>query len=51
MALYVPMAFLLGYFYGIAGIFIAYGLANVLSGIVAYFWARFSVRGQIEKVA
>ena len=51
MALYVPMAFLLGYFYGIAGIFIAYGLANVLSGIVAYFWARFSVRGHIEKFA
>ena len=50
MVLYVPMAFLLGYFYGIAGIFIAYGLANVLSGIVAYFWARSSVKGQIEKV-
>jgi Na+-driven multidrug efflux pump len=51
MAMYVPMAFLLGYFYGIAGIFIAYGLANVLSGIVAYFWARFSVKGQIEKMS
>jgi len=42
--LYVPLALIGMRLYGIAGIFAAYAIANVVSGIGAYFWARRSVR-------
>ncbi len=38
--LYVPMAMLGMKLYGIVGIFGAYALANILTGILGYLWAR-----------
>jgi len=49
--IYVPLAFLLNRQFGIAGIFAAYALTNVVSGILAYGWAHASVREQTEKHA
>ena len=40
MVLYVPLALLGRHFYGIAGIFIAYTIANLLTGVLGYVWAR-----------
>ncbi len=40
LVLYVPLAIVGSRFYGIAGIFAAYAIANILSGIGAYIWAR-----------
>jgi len=47
--IYVPLAFLLDHWYGIAGIFAAYTVTNIFSGILAYVWANASVNGQCEK--
>jgi putative MATE family efflux protein len=46
--IYVPLAFVAEHFFGIAGIFAAYALANVIMGIVAYAWARASVQEQCD---
>jgi len=40
LVLYVPLAMLGMHFYGIAGIFAAYAVANILSGIIGYYWAK-----------
>ena len=40
LVLYVPLAIVGMRIYGIAGIFAAYAVANVMSGILGYFWAR-----------
>ncbi len=45
---YVPLALLGNYFFGIAGIFIAYAVANTISGLVAYTWAHASVQPQCD---
>ena len=37
---YVPLAFLGKALFGIAGIFGAYAVANILSGALGYFWAK-----------
>jgi Na+-driven multidrug efflux pump len=42
LVLYVPLAMIGLKFYGIAGIFAGYAIANILSGIGAYAWARYS---------
>lgn len=44
VVLYVPLALIGMRLFGIAGIFAAYAIANVISGIGAYVWARRSVR-------
>jgi Na+-driven multidrug efflux pump len=49
--IYVPLAIVLQPIMGIAGIFGAYALANIVTGIVAYLWARDSVQGQCDKHA
>ena len=41
--LYVPLALVGRHFYGIAGIFMAYTAANVITGFVAYAWIRKTV--------
>ena len=46
--LYIPLALIGQWFWGIIGIFVAYSVANVLSGILAYAWARSSVQGQCD---
>jgi putative MATE family efflux protein len=38
--IYVPLAFLGQYFWGITGIFLAAALSNMLTGILAFFWNR-----------
>ena len=40
LVLYVPLAFLGRALFGIAGIFTAYAIANILSGALGYLWAR-----------
>ena len=42
--LYIPLALIGMKLFGIAGIFAAYAIANVVSGIGAYAWARSTVR-------
>jgi Na+-driven multidrug efflux pump len=44
VVLYVPFALIGMTLFGIAGIFGAYAIANIVSGIGAYAWARRSVR-------
>lgn len=41
--LYVPLALIAQYYYGIVGIFAAYTAANVITGFVAYAWAKRTV--------
>jgi len=40
MILYLPLAIVGRQWFGIAGIFGAYAIANVLSGLLSYLWAR-----------
>ena len=40
VALYIPLALLGKALFGIAGIFAAYTIANIASGVLGYFWAR-----------
>ena len=47
VALYLPLAGLGMLLFEAAGIFVAYALANVLSGILAYEWAKKTVRRQV----
>jgi putative MATE family efflux protein len=49
--IYVPLAIVLQSSIGMAGIFAAYALANIVTGIVSYLWARNSVQGQCDKHA
>ena len=49
--IYVPLALVGDHLFGIAGIFGAYAIANVISGILAYAWARSAVTGQCDKHA
>ena len=49
--LYVPLALIGQYFYGIAGIFAAYAAANVITGFVAYAWVKKTVHGLCAETA
>lgn len=49
LVLYVPIAFVLDRFFGVAGIFAAYAVANVVTGFLSYAWARSSIREQCHK--
>ena len=40
LVLYVPLAFLGKTLFGMPGIFGAYAIANILSGLLGFFWAR-----------
>lgn len=44
LILYVPIAGVLGAEYGLVGIFVAYSIANLVSGFAAYAWATRVVR-------
>lgn len=46
VVLYVPLAFLALQLFDYRGIFAAYAVANIVSGIVAYEWAKHTVRHQ-----
>ncbi len=51
VVIYVPLALVGDRMFGIAGIFGAYAIANVVSGIFAYAWARSAVIEQCDKHA
>ena len=46
--IYLPLAFLLERFFGVAGIFAAYAAANIITGVLSYAWARSSVQDQCD---
>jgi putative MATE family efflux protein len=48
---YVPLAVLGNILLGVAGIFGAYAIANVIAGVISYAWARQIVEEQCEKHA
>ena len=48
LVLYVPLALLGSALFGIAGIFAAYALANVVSGILGYAWAQRTARRLLD---
>ncbi|MDX1516570.1 MAG: MATE family efflux transporter [Woeseiaceae bacterium] len=48
LILYVPLAFAAMHLFGIPGIFAAYAVANVVTGIGAYLWARSTVHRLCE---
>jgi Na+-driven multidrug efflux pump len=47
--LYVPLALIADRLFGIAGIFGAYAVANIVTGFGSYAWARASVQAQCDK--
>jgi len=49
VVLYVPLAIAGMYFFNALGIFVAYSVANIISGIVAYEWAKRTVRLQCSQ--
>jgi len=46
--IYVPLAIVGNHYFGVAGIFGSYAIANVFAGIFSYAWARKSVRKQCD---
>ncbi len=46
--IYIPLAFIAERFFGITGIFVAYAFANIVSGVIAFMWARASVQEQCD---
>jgi putative MATE family efflux protein len=48
LVLYVPLALLGMRFYGIAGIFAAYAVANIVSGVFGYYWAKINAHRLCE---
>ena len=51
IVIYVPLAIIGNYWFGIPGIFGAYALANIVTGIAAYAWARRVVGQQFRREA
>ena len=49
VVLYVPLALVGMHFFDVAGIFAGYAIANIVSGIGAYIWARNTVRSRCAK--
>ena len=49
--LYIPIALVAMRFFDIAGIFAAYAIANIVSGLGAYAWARGTVRQRCAEEA
>jgi putative MATE family efflux protein len=47
--IYIPLAFIADQYFGIPGIFGAYAVANFVTGLGSYAWARGSVQSQCDK--
>ena len=47
--LYLPLALVGDHYFGVPGIFAAYTVANIVTGISAYVWARSAVQAQCDK--
>ena len=48
VVIYIPLAFIADRLYGVMGIFAAYMIANIVTGVISYLWARSSVQGQCD---
>jgi putative MATE family efflux protein len=48
MVIYLPLAIVSEKYFGIGGVFAAYAIANIATGIVSYVWARASVQEQCD---
>jgi putative MATE family efflux protein len=48
LVLYIPLAMLAKQIFGVVGIFAAYAVANVVTGVFAYAWAKLTVRRLFE---
>jgi Na+-driven multidrug efflux pump len=46
--IYIPLAYLAEKWFDITGIFVAYAIANLLSGVLAYVWAIREVKQQVS---
>jgi Na+-driven multidrug efflux pump len=46
--IYLPLAFIGERFFGITGIFVAYTIANIFTGLIGYTWACASVQEQCD---
>jgi len=44
--IYLPLAFLANRYFGVTGIFAAYAIANIITAVIAFAWARSSVSAQ-----
>ena len=51
LLLYLPLAIAGKYLFGALGIFAAYSAANIISGLVAYRWAKSTVRRQFSELS
>lgn len=49
IVIYVPLAFLLDRFFGVPGIFAAYAVANIVTGLSSWVWARSAVQAQCDR--
>lgn len=47
--IYLPLAYIAERLFGFAGIFGAYAVANIITGVIAYAWARNAVQEQCDK--
>lgn len=49
IVIYVPLGFALDRFFGVPGIFAAYAIANVITGLSSYLWAKRAVQAQCDR--
>ncbi len=49
LVLYVPLAFVGMHYFDAAGIFAAYAVANIVSGVLAYQWAKAAAHGRCAR--
>jgi Na+-driven multidrug efflux pump len=47
--IYIPLAWVADRWFGIPGIFGAYAIANIVTGLAAYAWARSAVQIQCDR--
>jgi putative MATE family efflux protein len=47
--IYVPVALLLNHYHRIGGIFAAYAIANIVTGAIAYVWARSATQAACDR--
>lgn len=48
MVIYLPLAIVSERYFGIGGVFAAYAIANIITGVISYIWARASVQEQCD---
>ena len=46
--IYVPLAIVAEKFFGIIGVFASYTIANIITGVLSYIWARASIQQQCD---